>query len=192
MENTPKKNNFFLLSAFLILVLFILPAGSWYYLKKGADFRIAHIKDMESKGDFNLSKINGITEAQKDSLAGKTIIASVNETISKEVDNQIKTLVDQFGERTDFKMIRVHNPEGEEGFQEHTTLKHLWEATQSAPENFGLNSEVEKPYWALIDNKGQIRNFYAQSDFEKLVVQTAMILPIEKRKKIDLKRDKEM
>ena len=193
MENTPKKNNFLLVSAFLFLMLVGLPMGSWYYLDKGADFRIAQIKDMKPKGDFSFSAISGITEIQKDSLVGKTILASVNDEISTEVEKQVNTLLEQFGGRTDFKVIQFETAqEGSEHFEEKADVKHLWKAHQVNVKDCGLSAEVAKPYWALIDDNGKVRNYYAQNEFEKMVVQTAMILPIEQRKKIDLKRDKEM
>lgn len=193
MENTPKKNNFLLVSAFLFMMLVGLPMGSWYYLSKGADFRIAQIEDMKPKSDFSFSAISGITEIQKDSLMGKTILASVNDEVSTEVEKQVNALLDQFGERTDFKVIQFKKAEkGNERFGEKADMNHLWEAHQANVTNCGLSTEVVKPYWALIDDNGKVRNYYSQNEFEKMVVQTAMILPIEKRKKIDLKRDKEM
>ena len=193
MEDTPKKKNFLLISAFLFLMLVGLPMGSWYYLDKGADFRIAQIKDMKPKGDFSFSAISGITEIQKDSLVGKTVLASVNDGVSTEVDKHVNTLLEQFGGRTDFKVIQFKIAgEDNERFGEKEDVKHLWEAHQINVKDCGLFTEVEKPYWALIDDNGKVRNYYAQNEFEKMVVQTAMILPIEKRKKIDIKRDKEM
>ena len=199
MENTPSKSRFVLISAFLLLVLFILPAGSWYYLKKGADYRMEHIKDMTSKGDFVQSNIIGITKDNIDSLRSKTILLGIsNGDQSPMIDTmnrQVELLVDQFGDRDDLKVIRVISDESGGGdFMESKKMEHLWIANQSneSIKNFGVKSEMKKPFWSLVDYKGQIRNYYSIDDFEKLVVQSAMILPVEKRKKIDLKRDKEI
>lgn len=197
MENTPSKGRFALIFSFLLLVLFVLPGGSWYYLKKGADYRISHIKDMVSKGDFNNENIVGITKPNIDSLYGKTIIVGLSNQESthlQKMDSQLEKLMDQFGERKDFKIIRlVESESGAEDFVE-TSQKHIWVAnqTKASIEKCGIASEMNYPIWALVDHENQIRNYYALDDFEKLVVQSAMILPIEKRKKIDLKRDKEI
>jgi len=199
MENTPSKSRFVLISAFLLLVLFILPAGSWYYLKKGADYRMEHIKDMTSKGDFVQSNIIGITKENIDSLRSKTILLGIsNGEQSPMIDtmnSQVELLVDQFGDRDDMKIIRfISDESGGGAFTESNVIEHVWIANQSAEsiKNCGVKSEMNKPFWSLVDYKGQIRNYYSIDDFEKLVVQSAMILPIEQRKKIDLKRDKEI
>jgi hypothetical protein len=52
---------------------------------------------------------------------------------------------------------------------------------------------IEKPIpndftWALIDQKGAVRNFYTAEEFESLIVHTAVILPTPKREKIELNR----
>jgi len=198
MENTPSKSRFVLISAFLLLVLFILPAGSWYYLKKGADYRMEHINDMTPKGDFAESNIKGITKENIDSLRNKTIligISNIRDTQKDEImTQQVGMLVDQFGDRKDLKVIRMIEVEGIDDFGKSSESDHVWIANQSneSIKNCGVNSKMEKPFWSLVDYKGQIRNYYSIDDFEKLVVQSAMILPIEQRKKIDLKRDKEI
>ncbi len=199
MENKPSKSRFVLVSAFLLLVLFILPAGSWYYLKKGADYRIGHIKDMLPKGDFAQSNIVGITKEQMDSLVSKTILVGISSGESSPLidtmNRQVAMIVDQFGDRKDFKVIRIiSNENGGGDFAESNQMEHVWIAHQSneSINNCGVQSELSTPYWSLIDYKGQIRNYYSLDDFEKLVVQSAMVLPVAKRKKIDLKRDKEI
>lgn len=152
-----------------------------------------HIKDMQPKGDFSLSNIKGISEVQKDSLMGKTLVAAVGNQASNKIGEETMVLLEQFGDRTDFKVISINEVAvGADGLTESNDQNHLWQANQSSIEHLGLKANVESPYWALIDNKGKIRNFYPKVDFEKLILQTAMILPIEQRKKINLKRDDEM
>lgn len=199
MENTPSKSRFVLIFSFLLLVLFILPAGSWYYLKKGADYRIGHIKDMVPKGDFSQANILGITKENLDSLKSKTILLGISNgeqsSLIDTMNRQVEKLVDQFGDRDDLKVIRfISNGSGVGDFKESTQTEHVWIANQPKETilNCGVKSELSIPYWSLVDYKGQIRNYYSVEDFEKLVVQSAMILPVEKRKKIDLKRDKEI
>ncbi len=199
MENTPSKSRFVLITAFLLLVLFILPAGSWYYLRKGADYRIGHIKDMVPKGDFAQSNIVGITKEHMDSLYSKTILVGVSNgeqsPLIDSMNRQVEMIVDQFGDRKDLKVIRfISNESGGGDFAESNHMEHVWIAHQSNESimNCGVKSELNTPYWSLIDYKGQIRNYYSIEDFEKLIVQSAMILPVAKRKKIDLKRDKEI
>lgn len=199
MGNKPSKSRFALISAFLLLVLFILPAGSWYYLKKGAEYRIEHIKDMLPKGDFSQANIIGITKDNIDSLRRKTILLGVSNAekspLTDTMNLQVEKLVDQFGDRSDLKVIRfISNERGGGGFAESNHIEHVWIANQSneSIKNCGVKSEMNKPYWSLIDHNGQIRNYYSIDEFEKLVVQSAMILPVAKRKKIDLKRDKEI
>ncbi len=43
----------YLVSFGVLLLLVILPAGSWFYLQKGLDYRKAALKELKIKGQFD-------------------------------------------------------------------------------------------------------------------------------------------
>ncbi len=177
-------------------MLVILPLGSWYYLKKGSDFRMGNVEEMLSKGDFQLDKMVGVRPMDLDSMMGKSLLVGVMQSEDEQGEtfrDQLGNLLDQFSSSKEFKLIQIEKVEGEESFQLAHHTENYWVAKQSKPtiESIGIDFNQSTPFWALVDMKGQIRNYYSMDDFEKLVLQTAMIFPLKKRETVTLKRDLE-
>lgn len=196
MEEKQSSGRFVVITLFLLLMLVILPFGSWYYLKKGSEFRMGNVEEMLSKGDFQLEKMVGIRPMDLDSMSGKSLLVGVMQSEDELKDtfkNQLGSLLDQFSSSKEFKLIQIEKIVGEESFQlaHHTENYWLAKQTDSTIKSIGIDLNQSTPFWALVDMKGRIRNYYSMSDYEKLVLQTAMIFPLKKRETVTLKRDVE-
>lgn len=150
----------------VIIILFILPAGSYWYLKSGFDYRKAQLKEIQEKGAFLdfAQASDAVGERLKGSLEDKVAIVQVikDSTIDTIVPYKIK---DQFKNNTHFSFLKVNEAE----------------------------ISIQPPYhdseYFLINN-GQLLNSYSGSEqsIKDMMAQTAVTLPIERRKKIKLKR----
>ena len=196
MEEPRSKFNF--VSTFaMLLFLFIMPIGSWYYLKQGENFRKQQIEELEPKGDFNLEKLASLTSSKTDSIHGELMLISVigKSKPSPELKTHIDELETQFGDRPDFNVLQLFDSEEPAPLINPGKRKNIW--TTSFPlENLGdigINppENISSPYWVLVDIHHRVRHYYNQTEKEKLVVHTAMILPLEKRAKIEVQRDDE-
>lgn len=93
--------------AFTSLFVIVFPALSWYYLRKGADYRINALKelkqDLGKTGNFSCTPANW-KPLTKDSFDGRIKIVNFVKKDGQLVDKQSVTaqkLHDQFGERQD-------------------------------------------------------------------------------------------
>lgn len=198
MEETNSKKGSPVVFIALSLFFVVAPIGSWYYLKQGENFRKSQIDELLPKGDFSIKKIANITPRQIDSLFGEFYLIEVigdDMNDSEAAENHRKDLFDQFGDRPQFNIIRLKVSEDDPSLMSKNSNQ-LWEGNLSKSQlaTTGINppSEIAMPFWTIVDIHGRVRGYYSSEDKEKLVVHTAMILPLEKRAKIDLKRDKEI
>lgn len=197
MAESPSKINF-LGTLFMLLFLVVAPIGSWYYLKQGENFRKQQIEELMPKGSFEIEKLPFITDAQKDSLDGELMLISVigENKPDTALARQFKELIKQFGDRPDFNIFQISYNDKVAGFlKNRNRQKNSWDAsfTPEQLKKIGINppEKMLPPYWALVDIHQQIRHYYNHTEKEKMVVHTAMILPLEKRAKINVKRDEE-
>jgi hypothetical protein len=152
------------LVSWIVLGLFIVvvPYGSWYYLKSGANYRRQAIKELAIKDSLSV---------QQDTLGllvGKTTLFIPKGQL---VDPKILTdLREQFGQSPSFQIMKADSLSGL--YSEGTYAKYL-------------SNKI-----LLIDTKLHIRNMYGSSvdDIKKLVEHTAIVLP--RVKEIDIKMQK--
>ena len=186
----------------LTMMLIVAPGLSWYYLQKGADYRIAslaELKQNKGKADttFSCAPINwGKLDA--DSLSGKIVIANIIKYKGQLADKQTlaaKKLHEQFGERADIYFISLL--EGADSLQAveyykaqnikrknktyfvvpgNATTKQNWIKAFKIDQN-GDFSSAECPFYAYVDLNGTIRSYYDINDenrVKKMVEHIAM------------------
>ena len=166
-------------------------------MKQGENFRKQQIEELEPKGDFDLEKLASLTNSKKDSIHGELMLICMigKNKPSPALKTHIDELETQFGDRPDFNVLQLFDSNEPTQLINPDKRKNVWSASLGF-ENInaiGINppKNISSPYWVLVDIHHRIRHYYNQSEKEKLVVHTAMILPLEKRAKINVKRDEE-
>jgi len=154
----------FLIAAAVVFMLFVLPAGSWWYLSSGYNYRKANLEQLEVKGSFE-NKIGLIAEPLKTNLVSKlkdkvTVLVMNPEGLNSHQQDVVERIADKYVDRNYFQVVEEHR--------------------------IKLESNI-----FLIDRDLQIRNTYnwEEESIQKLVEHTAIMLPIPKRETISLKRD---
>lgn len=187
--------------AALFLLLIGLPAGSWYYLQLGLDYRKETMGQLQDHGAFTLKTnhtpvgegsvrvINFLSATNADTKG--PLLAKLYEQFDKREDFELVTFVDTtaFADLATFRTTYQLEEEPQCSFPSLKAAE--WQAFVSTHES-GAKAEV--PYLALVDVKGNIRNFYEQEDEEavkQLVEHIAFLLPIKKRDKAELRRETE-
>jgi len=163
----------YLIAFAVVIMLFVLPAGSWWYLQSGFNYRKQILEDIQPKRslvqlDENESGLTSVEALFKDKI---TVFAAGTNIDSKKQDI-IDRIAEKYGNRDYFQF---------------KTMREIQEASVQSI----LSSHPDSVY--LIDNDMLIRNAYSWSDddIRKLVEHTAALLPVPKREKISLKRDLE-
>ena len=165
----------------LLLLLVILPAGSWLYLKKGFNYRQQIMKDLENKVPFN------DTLTTSDSVA----IAVKNKCTLLALHSDEKVLQDvyrQFKEAKGFQLIAENNADifrqeykktnAEIDAMINNSYKQI-NKTQLTE----LQSRFSGKDFILIDSLNQIRNTYTKADMTKLINHIPPLLPYFDQKK---------
>jgi hypothetical protein len=178
--------------AFLTLLIIVLPAMSWYYLRLGANQRISDLKDLKNdlgKANFPTSKPINWYALTPDSLKGRIVIVSFTDLKGQLAENQKVTgqkLQDQFGERSDiFFLNYLLNADSTSAMAFYQSMKlkrnksyfviPVSKAEQTEMmrnfhfEQKGDFSNAECPYYSYIDADGTVRSFYDVNKREEVV-----------------------
>jgi len=84
----------YFVSALVFSLLFIVPAGSWYYLQSGLNYRKAALKELEPKMKFESSIIGD------EKIKSKTTLLQL-----KSVDSEVMPRVfDQYGKSQTYQI----------------------------------------------------------------------------------------
>lgn len=170
----------------VVALLILFPALSWYYLQQGKDWRMTSVSEISEKTQLtvaSLTTMDGDTLTPESLLGNFIIAADLSHPVKHEV---LDALHDQFGERDDVLLMALTSgdavPQGWLGIdcdrQDCSWLRqHLDSSANSA----------------LIDDSLRLRRTYdlmKEDERKKLVKHTAVIVPLEKREKLELRRDK--
>lgn len=177
----------------VILVLFALPVVSWFYLRQGLNWRKGVVKEVSEQLPFSgLVCTVGVENLDSTFFKGHLSVIFLEDPSVP--DTVIKELYDQFGERKDiwFVILADDSP------------VHSTNVIESNPQNyFRVNQppsaicrrEFEKAFGreynaALIDRSAMLRKRYDLSEVDEvqsLIRHITVMIPVEKREKLDLK-----
>lgn len=170
----------------VLTVIVVFPAMSWYYLSRGAAWRIEGLDAMREKIAIELPQKPLITDAGEtlDGIGSDFIIASDVDTEEGLV--YLNEIADLFKHREDVLLLSFQ--------QRSPELNKAWTVLDCSGQScatwksqlFANNSNV-----ALIDDSLFIRNTYqlGEPGQMKLLAEHGVILfPVERSKKIELKR----
>lgn len=145
------------LISWLLLGLFvvIVPLGSWFYLKKGLDYRKGALKELTAKDSIE-SSIDSLHL-----LIGKTSVIVLDSLVDADITAGIR---DQFKNTPGFQVVYINGRDETQWPNEY------------------LNSFLSKYQgrgYMLIDTAGKVRNVYDNSDegLKKLIEHTAIVIP---------------
>lgn len=169
-----------LLPIFVLLLMFIvLPLGSYLYLSRGVDYRLAALEMVKPKGeliDFQYY-VDGITRSSR-SLDKKTALIHVNEE-SKD-RRYLDMIYDQFKQSPNFELLQIVSDSlavTEEGFTK------VYSPNAKAIQKAYLGKDI-----ILVDTSLLVRSYYELNDstVNELVRDIAVILPLKKKSSIKM------
>jgi len=155
----------YLKSIVVIVLLFVIPAGSWYFLQSGLDWRKVKAKELVPKEQvFDLEELKSKDHPIVNRIQSKTILLKTTGDPS-ELDQNI---MDQFKDA------------------------HTFDAVFLDQEQYGSVDQLIKGQYdyLLIDTSGKGRQTYAGGDqavMTRVVEDIALILPQRKPKDIRMK-----
>lgn len=167
------------------MILFGLPAGSWYFLKDGFNWRKAKLEELAPKGRFLDSYDFSSLEKGKifEETTYKTTLVKINEDLSK---NDI-TLIDQFKKsRTFLFLVLSDHLITHEEFSSKQPLRYI-----NASSIKTSNEQFKNANYMLLDTAGVVRQYYSGTDKEtltKIVEDIAVILPRKITPDIEMKK----
>jgi len=138
----------------LILFVVVVPLGSWFYLKKGLDYRKGALQELIAKDSL---------ERSSDSLGlifGKTTIIVLDSAVGTSITEGIR---DQFKNTPGFQVVYKN---GDDEQWPGSYLKGFFDKYQGSA-------------YMLIDTSGKLRNVYENTDYDlkKLIEHTAIVIP---------------
>lgn len=181
----------------LILILFLLPFVSWYYLQRGLDWRKKAQEIMKGTMPFPEGQWKDVNDDLFSStqLQEKvTLIARINCEQIPEADSTLTKFYKQFRETKKAAYIllmecdTIFNPGGAMPLQDW----HVFNCADSVSIcDQLLDAWPEGASYGLVDKEGIIRSYYpGHSNEEKklLLEHMALLLPRERSEKVELKR----
>lgn len=217
-----KKNSMGILQIVgLLFFLVILPGGSWYYLRKGLDYRMSALEELEEIGPMPIfGTIYHNEEAlTKAHLEGNIVISSfldVQNNPTKDVFGQLlQKLHHQFDARDDIRFYTyvIGGQSDSTGMLADFIEKYDLQDTaqcyflladdslirQQATEGYRLpltegQSLENQPIMVYTDGNGMIRAYYdiqIEERQKRLVEHIAMLMPRKKDRELYFKREKE-
>ena len=169
-----------LIPVFVLFLMFIVfPLGSYLYLSKGVDYRLAALEMVTPKGeliDFEYY-VDGVSLSSR-SLEKKTALIHVNE---KSQDSKYLDMIfDQFKQSPNLELLQIVSDslvKSEDGF-----------AKVYSPSFNAIMDAYNGKDIILIDTALQVRSYYALNDstINDLVRDIAVILPLKKKSSIKM------
>lgn len=203
----------------LFLFLVILPGGSWLYLQRGLDYRIATMEELKSLGTAQDFALHSYTDSVLTStnLQGQVSVIGYLPDAPEQEARMIEVLFklhDQFNERDDLTFLTFTQPDSLAILQARAKELELKDGAQwffgpsteqtddlagflkdrlYFPEEMATQAK-KHPYFALLDTNRVVRRFYdgmENKEMGRLIEHIAMLLPRKPDKDIIFKREPE-
>lgn len=160
----------YLVASVVFILLFIVPAGSWYYLQSGLDYRKDALKELEPKGVFD---VNGFDVARLKSKTTLFQLKSVQEDV-------LDKLHGQYSKSATYQMLTLDTP---------TEVLPNWKSITIEEANL-ISMKYDGAGFVLVDTSMMVRNTYP-ADMEgvrRMIEHTSIILP--RVRELDVKQKK--
>lgn len=180
----------------LVLILFLLPFGSWYYLNSGLKWRQKAETDLSGTTVFPLPLM--VQDSQfltSDQLQDHvSLVTLTNCNVSQDVQDLLTGFYDQFKETKKANFIFIDTCGNTDLNWTQTILIGKYIASCQSPSTVCkalMTSWPADKSFALVDRHGKIRKYYsANTDDERriLLEHMALLLPRDRSDKVELKR----
>ena len=183
----------------IILILFILPFISWYYLQRGLDWRkeaqeIMNGTQPAPEGEWK--EVTGKMFSSKELEGHVTLVTFISCDQQEEDTMLLNQFYKQFKETQKAHFILLDSCSQASNL--HDPLRSKWHVF-SCSDSINLCNSFAKNWpsgktHALIDRKNIIRSYYAsetKDDKRLLLEHMALLLPRERSDKVELKRGNE-
>lgn len=150
----------------VVFVIFVLPAGSWYYLQSGYNYRLAALGALEPKGQV----LNLLQEKEDpEFLMDKVTLICLCEHASEANLETLDSIEEKYDSRG-FQVLRLKQDDAD--YQK-------------------LQSKYGEGPLLLVDKDRELRSTYSFDTevVKELVQHVAIVIPLPSRKKIKLKRE---
>ena len=181
----------------LILILFLLPFVSWYYLNSGLTWRKKAQEKMNGTdpfptGEWIDNSKNNLTSASLSDYV--TLVTRIDCELSSELSSTLEQFYDQFKETKKAAYI-ILDECGKDSLTYTDAAKQTWYVF-SCGDSTGLCDRLLKNWpsgatHALVDRNHLIRSYYASTTRDEkriLLEHMALLLPRERSEKVELKR----
>ena len=172
----------------ILLILFALPAASWYFLKGGLDWRKAKVVELAPKGRFLNAYNFAVADKNRlfELMTHKTCVVKLKDDLS-EMDKEI---IHQFRNAHTFQFLVL---------SQHSEKPVAWSSKSSEryykPQNMTpTGGKKNDSDYMLVDTSGFIRQSYvgqSKKVLTTLIEDVAVILPRKKEKTVKMKNTKE-
>ncbi len=182
----------------IVLILFLLPFVSWYYLQSGLEWRKDAQAVMNGTSLFPAGTCV-LADGRKfstDSLEGRVTLITYVSCDSNDGDQKdvLQALYDQFRETGKAAFVLLDSCQSGSANVPQVQHKNWYviPCTDSLTICTAVTSLWEKgKIFALVDRKGVIRSYYAintTNEKRMLVEHMSLLLPRERQEKVELKR----
>lgn len=163
----------------LLLMLVILPLGSYIYLKDGVDYRKAALAKVKAKGELISFDYydNGQLKNSKQ-LKGTTTLLQVNNGSTQ--DSMVSLIYEQFNKSPNLKMMSLNS---DSMAMSMTDIENFYSPMYYVVANTYAGKDI-----ILVDTGLQVRSYYELNDstLNELVRDIAVVLPLKKKSTIKM------
>lgn len=182
----------------IVLILFLLPFVSWYYLQSGLKWRQKAQEVMSGtepfpSGEYALSdgRIFNTDSMERYVSIISFVPCNTQDNGQKEV---LDVIYKQFKDTNKARIIQIDSCQSVTGSTSHTGMKNWYiiPCTDSVDLcNLLLEDWPAGKLFALVDRKGIIRSYYSigSKDEKRILVEhMSLLLPRDRQEKVELKR----
>ena len=181
----------------IILILFILPFVSWYYLQRGLDWRKEAQSVMKGTDPFPVgdwTDINGHIFTPEQLEEHVTLVARIHCDQSKEISATLDQFYDQFKETKKANFIILDFCASDSAGMRNSKRMEWYPFLCSDSSTICNKLMAKWPdgmNYALVDKRKVIRSYYPGNRKEEkrvLLEHMALLLPRDRSEKVELKR----
>lgn len=214
-EKKPSKIRRVLTNIFLVIMLMVLPLGSWYYLNSGANVYRSIMNELGEYGnvpDFQLNDIDGNNIANE-SFEKNLLVVNFSPLEKENPQFEgMKFVYDQFADNKKVLFLSINSKEVDSTYSKVISKMEIdanqWyflygdkeEVLKLKNEEFSMPDSISTIVKGmdnaliLVDTNSVVRNFYSSTDtmqLNKLITTMSLLMPRPEKAEIKFEREKE-
>ena len=175
----------YLRSIIIIVLLFGLPLGSWYFLKHGFNWRKSKIEQLQAKENLlnDIKWDNKQKDVLRSILHNKTTVIDLD----NDQDDKERIIMDQYRKARGFQWLNIDSNEQMSALDNTHRKEYLFFTDN---ESF-IKTKLNNARYALLDTGMYVRQTYpdnSELSLSQLVEDISLILPRPKEKDISIRK----